>query len=229
MIRFRVWWYHQKRWQNGPKHCDRITINFLQMIEWSKITKFMTDSTSKSLWLPWMRPCWGQWEIQMMVESFINGMSLEFALSYIFKSIFSIQVFNFCARGYLFNILRKYLGIQMRQYYSSYFGDLCKNCMQYPRITILLLACLTILATFRPPQVKSFRIIWCIFQREHIFENHCDLLGFKFLQRILSTQYIHSKSSWTFYCAFYKDIMHFSNPDTALKNKINNWTKWQYF
>ena len=28
---------------------------------------------------------------------------------------------------------------------------------------------------------------------------------------------------------FYKDILHFLIPDTALKNKINNWTKWQIF
>ena len=31
------------------------------------------------------------------------------------------------------------------------------------------------------------------------------------------------------YWAFYKDILHFLNPNTPLKNKINNWTKWQIF
>ena len=35
-------------------------------------------------------------------------------------------------------------------------------------------------------------------------------------------KFIHRKSFWTFYCAFYKDILHFWNPNTALKNKINN-------
>ena len=41
----------------------------------------MTDSlTGKSLWLTWMRPCWGQWEIQMVVESSINDLSLEYTL-----------------------------------------------------------------------------------------------------------------------------------------------------
>ena len=38
--------------------------------------------------------------------------------------------------------------------------------------------------------------------------------------------YIH-KSFWTFYWAFYKDILHLLNLDTPQKNKINNWKKWQ--
>ena len=68
---------------------------------------------------------------------------------------------------------------------------------------------------------------WCVIQREHIVENPLDLLGY--FQTLLRTQFIHSKSCRTFYCAFYKDILPFQNPDTALKNKINNWTKWQIF
>ena len=52
---------------------------------------------------------------------------------------------------------------------------------------------------------------------------------YKCFQRLLSTQFIHSMSFWTFYCAFYKNILHFLNLDTALKNKINNWTKWWIF
>ena len=83
--------------------------------------------------------------------------------------------------------------------------------------------------SLRPPELKSCRIIWCIGQGEHSNENHCDLFGFKGFQRLLSMQFIHIKCSWIFYCAFYKDILHFLNPDTALKNKINNWTKWQIF
>ena len=55
-------------------------------------------------------------------------------------------------------------------------------------------------ATLCPPEVKSCRIIWCVLQREHIVENCCDLCGFKCFQ---SMQFIHSKSFWTFYCAFY--------------------------
>ena len=45
-----------------------------------------------------------------------------------------------------------------------------------------------------PPEVKSCRIIWCVIQREHIVENPCDLLGFKYFQRLLNTKFIHSKS-----------------------------------
>ena len=76
-------------------------------------------------------------------------------------------------------------------------------------------------AILHPPEVKS--LIWWIVQREHIVENLCDLLGFKYFQRLLSMQFMHSKSCWIFYCAFYKEILHFLNLDTALKNKINNW------
>ena len=49
-------------------------------------------------------------------------------------------------------------------------------------------------ATLRPPKVKSCRIIWCVVQRELIVENHCDLLGFKCFQRLLSLQSIQNKS-----------------------------------
>ena len=52
---------------------------------------------------------------------------------------------------------------------------------------------------------------------------------FKCFERFLSMQFIQNKSIWTFYCAFYKDIFHFLNPNTALKNKINNWTKQQFY
>ena len=41
---------------------------------------------------------------------------------------------------------------------------------------------------------KSCRIIWCVVQREHIVENHCDLLGFNCFQRLLSMQFIQNKS-----------------------------------
>ena len=44
---------------------------------------------------------------------------------------------------------------------------------------------------------------------EHIAENRSDLLGFKCFQRLLSMQFIHRKSFWKFYGAFYKDILHF--------------------
>ena len=33
----------------------------------------------------------------------------------------------------------------------------------------------------------------------------------------------------SFYCAFYKDILHFLNPNTTLQNKMNIWTKWRIF
>ena len=84
-------------------------------------------------------------------------------------------------------------------------------------------------ATLRPPEVKLCRIIWCIIQREHVVENRCDLPSFKCFQRLLSMQFIQNKSFWTCYCAFYKDILHFLNQNTAPLNKINNWTKWQIF
>ena len=85
-------------------------------------------------------------------------------------------------------------------------------------------------ATLRPPEVKSCRIIWCVVQREHrpIVENRRDFLGVFCFQRLLSMQFIQNKSFWTFYCAFYKDILHFLNPKKAPKNKIN-WTKWRIF
>ena len=84
-------------------------------------------------------------------------------------------------------------------------------------------------ATLRLVEVTSCRIIWCVVQREHIVENRCDLLGFKCFQRLLSMQFIQNKSFWKFYCAFYKDILHFLNPNKTQENKINNWTKWQIF
>ena len=83
--------------------------------------------------------------------------------------------------------------------------------------------------TLHPPETKSCRIIWCVVQREHIVENCCDLLGFKCFQRLLSVQFIHRKSFWSCYCAFYEDVLHILNSNTALKNKIDNWTKWQTF
>ena len=84
-------------------------------------------------------------------------------------------------------------------------------------------------ATLRPPEVKSYRIIWCVVQREHIVEIRCDVLGFKCFQRLLSMQFIQNKSFWKFYYAFYKDILHLLNTNTALKNKIKYWTKWRIF
>ena len=51
----------------------------------------------------------------------------------------------------------------------------------------------------------------------------------KDFQRLLSMQFVQNKSFWTFYCAFYKNILHFLNPNTALKNEMNNWTKWRIF
>ena len=89
-----------------------------------------------------------------------------------------------------------------------------------PQDTVVPWGTMLCSAIVHQPEVKSHRIIWCIIQREHIVENPCDLLGFEYFQR--STQFIHSKSFRTLYCAFYKDILHFLNPDTALKNKINN-------
>ena len=73
-------------------------------------------------------------------------------------------------------------------------------------------------ATLRPPEVKSYKIICCIVQREHIVENCCDLLGFKCCRGLLSMQFIHSKSFWTFYYAFYKDNCTFST-------QIQPWKK----
>ena len=98
-----------------------------------------------------------------------------------------------------------------------------------PRGTVVHRGTALCSATLHPPEVKSCRIIWCIVQREHIVENLCNLLGLKCFQRLLSMQFIQNKSFWTFYCASYKDILHISNPNTAPKNKINNWTKWRIF
>ena len=77
--------------------------------------------------------------------------------------------------------------------------------------------------TLHPPEVKSCRIIWCIDQREHIVE-YRDLLGFKCFQRLLSMQFKYRIRAFEhfIFCAFYKDTLHFLNPNTALKNKINN-------
>ena len=81
-------------------------------------------------------------------------------------------------------------------------------------------------ATLRPPEVKSCRIIWCIIQRTWkplwftLFLSASK--DFKICKKKL-----HRKSFWTFYCAFYKDILHFLNPNTALKNKIT--VKWWIF
>ena len=46
---------------------------------------------------------------------------------------------------------------------------------------------------------------------------------------ILNMQKLQNKSFWTFYCAFYKEILHFLNPNTVPKYKINNLTKWRIF
>ena len=87
-------------------------------------------------------------------------------------------------------------------------------------------------ATLRSPEIKSCRIILCVIQREYMYlyivENSCGLLGFKCFQR-LNMQFIHGKSFWKFSCAFYKEILHFLNPNTALRDKRNNWTKWWIF
>ena len=72
-------------------------------------------------------------------------------------------------------------------------------------------------ATLHPPEAKSCRIIWCVVQREHILENRCVLRGLKCFLRLLSMQFIQNKSFWIFYCAFYKDILHFLNPNTVPK------------
>ena len=73
-------------------------------------------------------------------------------------------------------------------------------------------------ATLRPPVLKSCRIILCIVQRKHIVGNRCDLLHFKCVKRLLSMQFIHHKSSWTF--IVHSTTLHFLNPDTPLKNRI---------
>ena len=70
-----------------------------------------------------------------------------------------------------------------------------------------------------PAEIRSCRIVWCVLQREHIAENHCDFLV-KCFQRLLSTQFIQ-RAFEHFYCAFSKDILPFLYPDTALKNKMN--------
>ena len=75
-------------------------------------------------------------------------------------------------------------------------------------------------ATLRPPGVKSCIIIWCVIQREHILENRCDFTWFYMLPKTsYHAIYTWNKSFWTFYCAFYKDILHFLNPNTVPKNK----------
>ena len=84
----------------------------------------------------------------------------------------------------------------------------------------------TALCGAHPPLVKSCTIIWCIIQREHNVENRCDLLAFMCFQRLLNLYAIHTQN---FYHAFYKDILHFLNLDTALQNKINNWKKFADF
>ena len=67
-------------------------------------------------------------------------------------------------------------------------------------------------------------------QYKILFENCCDLLSFKCFQKLPIVRNLYTvKSFWTFHCAFYKDILHFQNQNTALKNKINNWTKCRIF
>ena len=84
-------------------------------------------------------------------------------------------------------------------------------------------------ATLLLPEVRSRRIIWRVVQREYIVENCCDLLGFKCFQSLLSMQFIQNRSFWTFYCAFYKDILHFLNPHTAPRNNIKKLNKMMDF
>ena len=81
-------------------------------------------------------------------------------------------------------------------------------------------------ATLHPPEVKSCSIIWCVIQRAHIVENCCDFLVLSASKDFLVCNlYTILKSYCTSYCVFYKDILHFWNPNTAPKNKINNWRK----
>ena len=60
---------------------------------------------------------------------------------------------------------------------------MCLEQMMYhavPRGTVVLQGTTLCGATLRLPEVKSCRTIWCIIQREHIVENRCDFLGFKY-------------------------------------------------
>ena len=58
-----------------------------------------------------------------------------------------------------------------------------------------------------PPSKKEYCLnIWCLLQRENIVENHCDLLGFKCFQRLLSTYAIYKSE---------RTVEHF----------INHWAK----
>ena len=72
-------------------------------------------------------------------------------------------------------------------------------------------------ATLRPPEVKSCRIIWCVFQREHILENRCDLSASK-VCTVIHTEY----ELLNILLCILQDILHFLNPNTVPKNKINN-------
>ena len=73
-------------------------------------------------------------------------------------------------------------------------------------------------ATLHPPEIKSWRIIWCIVQREHIVENGCDLLRFKCFQTLQSTQFTHSKS-------FEHFIVHSTKIFCTFETGIQPWRK----
>ena len=109
--------------------------------------------------------------------------------------------------------------------YIHYFIHRCKEWFYMmhhavPRGTALCSA------TLWPPEVKSCTIIWCVVQREHIVE---DLVIYLVLSASKDFLVCNLYRIRTFYCAFYKDILHFLNPNTTPKNKINNWTKWRIF
>ena len=66
-------------------------------------------------------------------------------------------------------------------------------------------------AILRPPEVKSCRIIRCFVQREHIVQNHCDLVlsaskDFKYAiytQKELLKKFLHSIK---IFCTFQTQI-----------------------
>ena len=73
-------------------------------------------------------------------------------------------------------------------------------------------------ATLCPPEVKSCtNFVRC----SKIAYSWKPWLGFKCFQRLPSVQFIglHRRSFWRFYRAFYKDILHFLNPNIALEKK----------
>ena len=116
----------------------------------------------------------------------------------------------------------------MCDFFSLQIIQLCIWCtMQYPGVPVYP-GYRVVWHHLASARGKSCQIIWCIDQREYIVEKHCDLLGFKCFQRLLSTVCnLHRiRAFWTCYCAFCKDTLNFLNPNTAPKIKINQWTKW---